>query len=772
MRLFNSATRFLPAIPLAFCLVAQNAPSPDVAAGRELFQRSCTACHGANATGGRAPDLTSGRWRWGASDAEIVRNIMNGIPNTEMAAFPMPAREAQQIVAYLRSLGTKTPEEPVTGDPAAGRSLFFGSAGCSRCHMIAGRGGRLGPDLSLPMGARRNVNLRQAILDPDESLRPNYETVEVRLSSGELLRGIAKNEDTFSLQMMDEKEHLHMLLKKDLKEVRRPHQSLMPKPHLSSVEVDNLVAFLAKPGQPLPASADWQPSADLNVSFERLKNASKEPQNWLTYWGDYQGTHYSGLNSITSDNVASLTSKWTFQYGAGGAEAVPIVVDGLMFVTGAQDSVTALDARTGRPIWRYARTLPTVARCTVMTNRGVAILGDRLFLATLDAHLLALDAKTGAIVWDTTVESVQKGFSITHAPLAINGKIITGTTAGECGLTGFIDAYDAATGKRLWRRPTIAQKGDPNRETWPNDQAADTGGGPTWTSGTYDAETDTLFWPTGNPSPDYDGSVRAGANLYTCSVLAIDPNTGNVKWHFQFTPHDTHDWDANETPMLLDLAFRGTQRKLLVQANRNAFYYVLDRQTGRFLHGKAFSHQTWAEGLDDNGHPIVKPGTDPTPEGTYTCPDSHGATNFAAPSFDPKTGLFFLAVREACAVYSSRTRVPVPGTGYTGTGQRLDEEVGQPGAIRALDPASGDTRWNYPLHEGSDSAGVLATAGGVVFAAGADGNFIALDAASGKLLWQYQTGERTKSSPISYAVAGKQYVAITSGSALFSFALP
>lgn len=756
----------------ATSLPAQTAAPSDVAAGRDLFQQFCTACHGSNATGGRAPDLTSGRWRWGGSDAEIVRNILNGIPNTEMPGFPLQAAQGQQLVAYLRSLGKIVPEEAVTGDPAAGRVLFFGSAGCSRCHMIAGRGGRLGPDLSLPMGARRNVNLRQAILDPDESLRPNYETVEVRMPNGELLRGVAKNEDSFSIQIMDQDEHLHMLLKKDLKQIERPHKSLMPAPRLSPAELDNLVAFLAKPGASLPPSAEWKPSPDLNVSFERLKNASAEPRNWLTYWGNYQGTHYSGLDSITPANVSSLTVKWTFQYGGGGAEAVPIVVDGLMFVTSAQDSVTALDARTGRPIWRYARTLPTIARCTVMTNRGVAILGDRVFLATLDAHLLALDAKTGSVVWDTPVDDYKKGFSITHAPLAIRGMIITGTTAGECGLTGFIDAYDAANGKRLWRRPTIAQKGDPNRSTWPNDQAADTGGGPTWTSGTYDAETDTLFWPVGNPSPDYDGSVRPGANLYTCSVLALDPRTGNLKWYFQFTPHDTHDWDANETPMLLDIPFGNVKRKLLVQANRNGFYYVLDRQTGKFLHGQPFSHLTWAEGLDAEGHPIVKPGSDPTPEGSYTCPDSHGATNFAAPSFDPKTGLFFLAVREACAVYNSRTRLPVPGTGYTGTGQRLDEEIGQPGAIRALDPATGNTRWNYPIHEGADSAGVMATAGGIVFAAAPDGNFMALEAATGRSLWHFQTGDRTKSSPISYAVDGKQYVAITSGSALFTFGLP
>ena len=771
-----TALRLLSALSLlAFApvMVGQRTPDVDVAAGQLLFQKSCTACHGGNAKGGRGPDLTSGQWRSGGTDAEIIRNIIRGIPGTEMAAFPMSQREGEQIVAYLRSLARTTPEASVNGDPAAGRSLFFGSAGCSRCHMFGGLGGRLGPDLSTAGGAgRRPVNLRQAILDPDSSQRRNYESVEVRLSNGQLVRGATKNEDTFSIQIMDEKEQLHMLLKSDLKQIDHPRKSLMPTLHLSGAELENLLAFLEKgapTGMPPP---EWKRSADLDVSFSRIRNAVSEPRNWLTYWGNYQGTHYSRLDAITPSNVRALAPAWSFQFGPGAVESVPLVVDGLMFVTGPLNNATALDARTGRPIWRYMRTLPNVAaHCTVMTNRGFAILGDRLFMGTLDAHLVSLDAKTGSVIWDIAVADYGKGFSITHAPLAIDGKIIVGITAGECALTGFVDAYDAATGRQLWRRQTIAQKGDPARSTWPNDRAADTGGGPTWTTGTYDAETDTLFWPTGNPSPDYDGSVRVGANLYTCSVLALDPNTGKLKWYFQFTPHDTHDWDANETPVLVDLPFRGSSGKLLIQANRNAFYYVLDRETGRFLYGTAFAHQTWATGLDDQGHPIVKPGTDPTPEGVYICPDAQGATNFGAPSLDPKTGLFLVSVREACAVYSSRTREPVPGAGYTGTGQRLDEGVGSHGAIRALDPATGKTRWNFPIQEGSSATGVLATAGGLVFAAVSDGNLVALEAASGKLLWHYQTGERIRSSPMSFAVDDQQYVAISAGSVLFAFAV-
>lgn len=761
---------------LAFAppMVGQRAaPDANVGAGQLLFQKSCTACHGGNAKGGRGPDLTSGQWRSGSTDAEIVRNILRGIPGTEMTAFPMSQREGEQIVAYLRSLARTAPEGASHGDPIAGRSLFFGSAGCSRCHKFGGQGGRLGPDLTTAAGGgRRPVNLREAITNPDASQRRNYESVEVRLSNGQLLRGVTKNEDTFSIQIMDEQEQLHMLLKRDLKQIDHPRKSLMPTPHLAGAELENLLAFLEKGAPTGMQPAEWKRSADLDVSFSRLKNASSEPRNWLTYWGDYQGTHYSRLDTITPSNVQSLAPAWSFQFGTGAVESVPLVVDGLMFVTGPLNNAAALDARTGRPIWRYTRTLPNVAaHCTVMANRGFAILGDRLFMGTLDAHLVSLDAKTGSVIWDVAVAGYEQGFSITHAPLAIDGKIIIGITAGECALTGFLDAYDAATGRRLWRRQTIAQKGDPARSTWPNDKAADTGGGPTWTTGTYDAETDTLFWPTGNPSPDYDGSVRAGANLYTCSVLALDPNTGRLKWYFQFTPHDTHDWDANETPVLVDLPFRGANKKLLIQANRNAFYYVLDRETGQFLQGAAFAHQNWATGLDDQGHPVVKPGTDPTPEGVYICPDAQGATNFAAPSFDPKTGLFLVSVREACAVYSSRTREPVPGAGYTGTGQRLDEGVGSHGAIRALDPATGKARWNFPIQEGSSSTGVLATAGGVVFGAIADGNLVALEAASGRLLWHYQTGERLKSSPMSFAIDGKQYVAVSSGSVLFAFAL-
>jgi PQQ-dependent dehydrogenase (methanol/ethanol family) len=767
-------TAFLTLLSAMLLLAQAQAQNPArIEMGHKLFQKNCSACHGSEAKGGRGPDLTTGRWKSGSSDADILRNILTGIAGTQMPAFPMPQDEGRAIVAWLRSLRSAGPEEQVTGDPRAGRALFFGSAGCSHCHMFGGQGGRLGPDLSR-IGEEKHVSeLKEAITKPDASLRDGYQTAEVHTAERGVIRGVIKNEDTFSLQMMDEHEKLHMFAKTGLQEVTRTQKSLMPAPAVSTADLDNLIAFLKKTEPSEIGPGPWTPSADLNVSFQRLRNAHEEPQNWLTYWGDLQGTHYSRLKSITPANVSSLRSQWSFQFAGTNVEVTPLVVDGIMFVTGPLNNAAALDARTGRPIWRYTRHIPDVhAQCTVMTNRGFAILGDRLYMATLDAHLVALDAKTGGVIWDVVVADYRQGFSITHAPLAIDGKIIVGITSGECALTGFVDAYDATSGKRLWRTYSIAQKGDPARASWSPESSADVGGAPTWMTGTYDVETGTLFWTTGNPGADYDGTTRLGDNLYSCSVLALDPETGKLKWYFQFTPHDVHDWDATETPVLVDAQFRGRARKLLIQANRNAFFYVLDRETGEFLLGKPFAHQTWASGLDDKGRPIILPNTDPTPKGVYVCPDATGGTNWAAPSYDPATGLFYVPVREGCANYTRETITPKPGDPFTGGDPQEDHKRGAPGSVRAIDPMTGDIRWSFPMRLGPAAAGVLGTAGGVVFASDPEGSLVALDARTGAKLWHYQTGGDIRSSPISYAVDGKQYVAIAGDSTLFVFGLP
>ena len=414
----------------------------------------------------------------------------------------------------------------------------------------------------------------------------------VRLTTGQVVEGLVKGEDTFNLRLLDEQRRWHLLDKRVVRatEYTRPHPQLGA---LGVKEQADLLAFLLRGEQRYEPDPAWRPAADFNVSFERLRKAPAEPQNWLTYWGDLRGHHYSGLQQITPANIGRLHAAWTAQLGGTTIETTPLVVDGMMFVTGPLNNVTALDARTGQVIWRYTRRLPAVAsHCTVMTNRGLAILGDRLYLATLDMHLIAFDARSGNIIWDVVQDDYRKGISNTHAPLAIDGKIIVGVTAGECALTGFIDAFDAATGRKLWRTRTIPEPGDPNRQTWIPASAADYGGAPTWMTGTYDSELRTIYWMTGNPGPDYDGTVRGGDNLYSCSVVALDEATGRMKWWFQFTPHDVHDWDANETPVLIDGLVKGKRRRLLVTAQRNAFYYVLDRETGQFITGQAFAKQT------------------------------------------------------------------------------------------------------------------------------------------------------------------------------------
>jgi alcohol dehydrogenase (cytochrome c) len=752
-------------------LTAAFAQHPDTGGGRDLFVKLCSACHGDNGKGGRGPDLTTGQFKHGASDDELARNITQGIAGTQMPGFPMPAADARLLVAFLRATAGQGRED-LSGDPEQGRRAFFGSAQCSRCHMFGGAGGILGPDLSAISKRARAAAVRQSIQDPDAKIGEGFQTVEVKTKKGTAIRGVAKHEDTFSIQILDTREKLHLLLKRDVAEVKHTHKSLMPAPPLAKSDLDNLVAFLMRYDPAAIPPPDWHPAADFNVTYWRLRHAAAEPWNWLTYWGDYAGTHSSGLKTITPANVATLRAQWSYQFGGGRVETSPIVVDGLMFVTGPLDDADALDARTGSRIWHYSRPLPKVAsHCTVMTNRGFAVLGDRLYLATLDSHLVALDARSGNTIWDVEVTDYRKGFSITHAPLALDGRIIVGVTAGECALTGFVDGYDAASGKRLWRTYSVAQPGDPNRASWAG-VSADYGGSPTWMTGTYDPETDTVFWPTGNPGPDYNGRSRAGDNLYSSAVLALDPGVGRMKWWFQYTPHDTHDWDGTQTPVLIDGVVRGEKRKLLVTANRNAFYYVLDRVTGKFLDGRAFARQTWAKGLDDNGRPIVLPNTDPTPEGNYVCPDASGAANWGAPSFDAATGLFYVSVRETCATYKSVDKVPQPGFGFTGGGDEVDPKIGEAGAVRALEATTGKLRWNYPIQIGSSSTGNLATAGGVLFASSADGNLIALDSRTGKYLWHYQTGARIVSSPISYAVDGRQYIAIAAQSQLLTFALP
>jgi alcohol dehydrogenase (cytochrome c) len=509
-----------------------------------------------------------------------------------------------------------------------------------------------------------------------------------------------------------------------------------------------------------------------DLPFDKIVNAASHPQEWLTYWGDYHATRYRDLNQIDDANVDRLRLQWIFQTGVPGAfETVPLVLDGIMYFTANNSSAYAIDARSGRELWRFQYTIPKDARpCCGTLNRGLAMIGSRLFMATPDAHLVAIDSRNGRLLWDSEIIPANGIYGASMAPLAFKDKVVVGVAGGEKGNRGLIDAYDAATGKRAWRFWTIPAKGEPGNETWGGDSWKH-GGAPTWMTGTYDPELNTVYWGVGNPGPDLYGDVRPGDNLYSDSVVALDGDTGKLKWHFQFTPHDVYDWDAAETPMLLDLPWNGKPRKLLVQANRNAFFYVLDRVTGEFLMAKPFARQTWAKDIGSKGRPVKNPGVEPSAEGTRVCPQSAGAANWMAPSYSPATGLFYFNVREGCDVYYSSPPVYEEGKGFWGSIFRGETGERQWGRVTALDPLTAKTKWTYKLYQ-APWAGTLATSGNLLFAGDEDGYLMAFNAKTGELLWKINTGNRLATSPITFELDGKQYIAMPSGSVLLAFALP
>lgn len=508
------------------------------------------------------------------------------------------------------------------------------------------------------------------------------------------------------------------------------------------------------------------------VTNDRILNSSQEPQNWLTYAGSYQSWRYSTLDQITQANAASLSARWVFQTGSlGQFETTPLVIDGVLYGTGQDNRAFALDARTGRAIWRYQRSLPDkVQACCGMVNRGFAALGDRLFMATLDAHVIALDSKTGNVVWDVTAADYRAGYVFTMAPLVVKDKIIVGISGGEYGVRGFIDAYSAATGQRLWRFNTVPAPGEPGHETWSGDSWK-TGGAPAWVTGSYDPELNLIYWPTGNPSPSDYGAERKGDNLYSNSMLALDADTGALKWHFQFTPHDLHDYDATQTPVLVDTDWQGQPRKLLLQANRNGFLYVLDRANGQFLSAKAFGEVTWATEIAADGRPVIAPGSEPNATGIRTCPGALGATNWFSPSYDPQTTLLYVSSSVECDTFTGAPQKYHEGHDFIGSIYVPAKGEKTSGAMRALDPFTGQKRWEFP-YTSPPWCGALSTAGGIVFGGDSEGNFIAFDALTGKDLWHIQLGAAIYATPMTYSVAGRQYVAIPAGAALFAFALP
>ena len=509
------------------------------------------------------------------------------------------------------------------------------------------------------------------------------------------------------------------------------------------------------------------------VTPERLLNAEAEPHNWLMYSGSYKSQRYSGLDQIDRGNAAKLEIQWVYQLRTlDRAETTPLVVDGVMYITESPSTVIAVDAATGRPYWRYEHELPDdMVFCCGRNNRGVAVQGDRIIMSTLDAHLVALDAKSGSVMWETETQETASGYSKTAAPLIVGDKVFSGVAGGEYGIRGFVDAYNINTGTREWRFFTTPGPDNPDSRTW-SGESWRTGGSATWMTGSYDPELNLLYWGTGNPGPDYDGTVRMGDNLYSDSVVALDADTGEMKWYFQFTPHDIHDWDSTQIPILADTMFGGEQRKLMLFPNRNAFFYVLDRETGEFLLGEPYAKQTWADGLDENGRPILLPDKEPSVDGTVVSPAITGGSNWWSPSYSPRTDLLYVMAYDAETRYYIRKTTYEEGDSYrAGGGESPEPTETYHRAVRALSPQTGELRWEFPVNPRSTS-GLMSTAGDLVFGGTADGFFFALDAETGEELWHKTVGGRVHAGPTSYAVDGKQYVAIAAGNAIFSFALP
>jgi alcohol dehydrogenase (cytochrome c) len=524
------------------------------------------------------------------------------------------------------------------------------------------------------------------------------------------------------------------------------------------------------------------------VSSERLLGAAQEPQNWLTYSGSYMSQRHTTLGQITPDNVKNLEQKWVFQVDSlQNFEATPLVVDGIMYFTQPINDVVALDAKTGRAFWVYKYTPnPAAKPCCGSVNRGLAILGDTLYLATLDARLVALDAKNGRPLWNIEVADINAGYTLTLAPLVVKDKVVVGVSGGEFGIRGFIAAYDAKTGKEAWKFYTIPAPGEPGHDTWQGDDWK-TGGGPAWLTGSFDPGLNLIYWGVGNPGPDWNPDQRPGDNLFTSSVVALDADTGTLKWHYQFTPSDGYDYDAVQVPVLVDATWNGRPRKLMAWANRNGNFYVLDRTNGTFLLGKPFVTVNWMSGFDEKGRPIQTR----QPDGSPTFPGNQGGTNWYSPSYSPHTGLFYLSVWEDYAtLYKKQTMQPKTGQVFLGGVTRSltpvpnapgvptlrrgplntwTEAVGH-GAVLALDPMTGAKKWKFDTTDVIDS-GVLTTATDLVFVGGREGYFHALDARSGALLWKANLGGQIVAGPVSYRVDGQQYVAVAAGHAMFAFAL-
>lgn len=753
-------------------ITAQPVESADL---KQTYARLCSGCHGDDARGTQQGPGLAGSPTVRRRSLQSLRNVIrNGIPAAGMPGFDLPASTIEGLAQLVASLNAVASASPTSGDAALGKSFFYGKGQCASCHTVAGAGSAIGPDLSSVALERTVDELRESLLQPDARITPGYGLVTVHTKGTAPIRGFARNRASFDIAVQDLQGRFHTFSTSVPSRIEEHQQSLMKPVAATADELQNLLAYLSRLNGITPgATIEQSKNSTLGLPFSRIL----QPDNgeWPTWNGNLDGNRYSNLKQINSTNVSKLQLKWTFSIPLWaqffpdtpyfrenmryfGLETVPLVADGVLYATGP-NQVLALDPRTGHQIWQYSRprTPGLVSDPSLGTNRGVALLGDKVFFVTDNAHLVALNRVTGRPVWEAVMWDEPQKYGGTVTPLVVKDMVIAGVSGGDWGIRGFVSAYKGDTGERVWRTWTVPSKGERGFETWKGSAVA-TGGGATWLTGSYDEDTDTVFWATGNPWPNSDDRERTGDNLFTDSVLALDPASGRMKWHYQFTPHDTRDWDANEPNVVVNTMYRGQMRKILLHADRNGFFYVLDRTDGKLLLTEKFLRKlTWASSIGSDGRPVrVK-------ESGVSCPDH--ATNWHGTAFSPVTRLYYVMATEKCVVRLS------PGSWKS---ERPKEDPGMR-YLRALDIETGKIVWEIAQPgptDGKRVAGVLGTAGGLLFYGDASGYFVAADQRNGHTLWRIPLNAVIKTSPMTFAIEGQQYIALAVGSNILCFGLP
>ena len=645
------------------------------------------------------------------------------------------------VVALAGLLVTSTTLFAQAVDP--GRRAF--ESRCARCHGADGRGGEMGPAIAERLSPLDDQQLMKLIRE------------------GQPLKGMPPNVVP-DAEMAD--------LVKFLRTIERTGERPLVRMSVQTTDGRTLDGLVLGEGfDDLQLQTDDKRVHLLRRAGDRYRPVTSETP-WPTYNGDPGGNRYTTLTQIDKTTVSRLAPKWIMTIpDAGQLQGTPVVADGIMYVT-APNEAFALDAGSGRRIWHLKRPR-TKGIAGGGANRGAAVAGERVFMVTDNAHLLALNRFTGDVLWETELADWRQNYAASSAPLPAGNLIVSGVSGGEHGANGFVAAFDQETGKEVWRFWTVPKPGTPGSETW-RGKDIEHGGAPTWFTGSYDAALDTVYWPTGNPAKEYDGSDRQGDNLYASSILSLDRKTGTLKWYYQFTPHDLWDWDATQTSVLIDVDWEGQRRPLMLHASRNGFFYVFDRRDGKLLLAKPFVRNlTWASGIGADGRPVRLPNQDPSPAGTKVCPSQDGATNWFSPSFNPATGLYYVQTFEKCSIYTTTQQGPwESGKSYLGGSQKTATDPKPQRILKAIDIHTGAIKWELPQPGPAQSwGGTLSTATGLVIFGEDGGALMAADAATGQPLWSFQTNQNWKASPMTYVFDKKQYIGVAAGSTIIALAV-